>query len=122
MSVYQESFLGFRSKEEREKRREARRQRREKRREMRMRRKEARTRRLEAKAENQALDNQAKQVQIGLSSGLAQQELQSTQGTETLNQNPTQPQPRNTMLIAGIGAGVLVLALVLFLVFRKKEG
>ena len=96
--------------------------RRQQKRSMRMRRRESRTKILEAKAGERELDNQGKQVQVGVSAALAQEATApgAASGVTPGTTAPATPllQNKNVMIGGGVVVILLVLAVVFF--FVKK--
>jgi len=118
----QDNFLGKAAKERRQQRRQARQERRKQRQALRMRKREARAVRLEAKAQNEVLDNAAKQSQVQLTQQLAQGELIQDQNQ---NQNTglagnVSNQQRNTLLIIGGVFIFLIIGVVIFMMTKKN--
>jgi hypothetical protein len=116
----QDNFLGKAAKERRQQRRQARQERRKQRQALRMRKREARAVRLEAKAQNEVLDNAAKQSQVQLTQQLAQGELIQDQNQNTGLVGNVSNQQRNTLLIIGGVFIFLIIGVVIFMMTKKN--
>jgi hypothetical protein len=115
-----DNFLGKSAKERRQQRRQARQERRRQKQALRMRKREARAVRLEAKAQNEVLDNAAKQSQVQLMQQLAQDELIQDQNQNTGLTGNVSNQQRNTLLIMGGVFIFLIIGVVIFMMTKKN--